>query len=348
MAEPRVNVLFPTVGRRVELVRCFRRAYEGLRLEGHVIGMDMDPLAPALQVVDRPYLVPRLDSPDYLPALLEVCRREAVDLIVPLIDADLDVLVRHRDELAAAGMQVAVSSPAVIALTRDKWRTTQFFRRLGLATPASWLPEQLRPDEARYPLFIKPRDGNGGKHAYRVNDARELTFFLQYVPDPIVQRLLSGPEITTDVVCDLAGAVLGVVSRQRIEVRVGEVAKGVTMRDPRIVDACVRIAAALPACGPITVQCFLHEGVPHFTEINARLGGGIPLGIAAGVDAPRQLLAAVAGLAIARPRIGDYRTDLYMTRFDDSFMLTAGQRARVARRVAPIERTAPIPAPPPA
>src|SRR5207302_10376628 len=114
-----------------------------------------------------------------------------------------------------------------------------------------------------------------------------------------------------------------------MRVRVGEVPKGVQVGRSGIRGACLPIAAALPACGPITVQCFLHEGVPHFTEINARLGGGIPLGIAAGVDAPRLLLAAVAGLAIARPRIGDYRTDLYMTRFDDSFMLTAGQRARV-------------------
>jgi carbamoyl-phosphate synthase large subunit len=135
------------------------------------------------------------------------------------------------------------------------------------------------------------------------------------------------------------------VSRERIEVRVGEVAKGVTIRDQRILDACVRIAAALPASGPITVQCFLHDGVPHFTEINARLGGGIPLGIAAGVDAPRLLLAAVAGLPVARPRLGDYRTDLYMTRFDESFMLTAGQRARVAPRVALVEGAAPVPPP---
>ena len=93
MAEPRVNVLFPTVGRRVELVRCFRRAYEGLRLEGHVIGMDMDPLAPALQVVDRPYLVPRLDSPDYLPALLEVCRREAVEAFGEQVVGGVDELL---------------------------------------------------------------------------------------------------------------------------------------------------------------------------------------------------------------------------------------------------------------
>ncbi|MCZ7667705.1 MAG: ATP-grasp domain-containing protein [Chloroflexi bacterium] len=111
------------------------------------------------------------------------------------------------------------------------------------------------------------------------------------------------------------------VSRQRIEVRWSEVAKGVTIHNPEIEAACAQIAAALPAIGPITVQCMMKEGVPYFTEINARLGGGVPLGIAAGVDTPRYLLAQAAGLDVAAPPLGSYQTGLHLTRFDDSFFL---------------------------
>src|SRR5206468_1918939 len=132
-----------------------------------------------------------------------------------------------------------------------------FFQRLGIATPRSWLPGQLDPAQAEYPLFIKPRCGGATKHAFKVNDARELIFFSDYVPSPIIQEYLPGPEITNDVICDLEGEVLAVVSRQRIEVRWGEVAKGVTMYDPAISNACLQTAHALPAIGPITVQCIL-------------------------------------------------------------------------------------------
>ena len=322
-----VNVLFTSVGRRVELVRCFRRAFDSLGLAGQVVGLDIDPLAPALQVVDRPYLVPRLRSPDFIPTLVEICQREAVDLILPLIDPDIAVLACHRATLEATGARVAVVSPQAAETAADKWLTTRFFHSLGIATPGSWLPQNLDPATARYPLFIKPRRGSAGQDTHRVDNARELEFFLGYVPDPLIQELVPGPEITSDVVCDLDGALLGVVSRRRIEVRTGEVAKGVTVRDERILDACARIARALPGVGPITVQCLMRDDVPHFTEINARLGGGIPLGIAAGVDAPRLLLARTAGLPVEIPPLGSYRIGLYMTRFDDSFLLTEGDRA---------------------
>lgn len=325
-----INALFTSVGRRVELLRAFRQAYKALALEGRIVALDIDPLAPALQLADRPYIVPRLDSPDYIPTLVEICRREQIGLIFPLIDPDIPVLARHRTEIEATGARLAVVPETSVATVNDKWLTTQFFQDLGLPTPRSWLPEQLDPTRAAYPLFVKPRGGSAAQNAFKVRDAREAGFFLDYVSEPIIQEFLPGPEITNDVICDLHGDVLAVVSRRRIEVRWGEVAKGVTICDPQITDACVKIAQALPAIGPITVQCLMKDGVPHFTEINARLGGGVPLGIAAGADSPRWLLARAAGLPIEIPPLGSYKTGLYITRFDDSFFLTETEREQLA------------------
>lgn len=325
-----MNILFTSVGRRVELLRAFKQAYQSLGLAGKIVAADIDPLAPALQLADRPYIVPRLDAPNYIPALVEICQREQVALIFPLIDPDISVLAQHRASIEATGARLAVIPYAAVATVNDKWLTTQFFQRLGLPTPRSWLPNQIDAARTEYPLFIKPRGGSAAKNTFKARNARELEFFLDYVPEPLVQEFLPGPEITNDVICDLAGEVLAVVSRQRIEVRWGEVAKGVTLYDPQITDACVKIAHALPAVGPITVQCMLKDGIPHFTEINARLGGGVPLGIAAGVDSPRWLLARAAGLPIEIPPLGSYRTGLYLTRFDESFFLSEDERARLA------------------
>ena len=68
-----INVLFTSIGRRVELMKAFKRAYNELKLSGNIIGLDIDPLAPALREVDCPYLVPRLTSDDYFPALKKIC-----------------------------------------------------------------------------------------------------------------------------------------------------------------------------------------------------------------------------------------------------------------------------------
>ena len=325
-----INILFASAGRRVELLRAFRNAYESLGLEGRIIALDIDPLAPALQVADRYYMVPRLDSPEYVPALLEICSREKPAIIFPLIDPDIPVLAQHREELEATGARVAAVSSEAARITSDKWKTVEFFNSLGLRTARSWLPEQLDPDSAEFPLFIKPRDGSASQHTFKIENVSELEFFSGYVPRPIIQEYLPGPEITSDITCDVDGNVLGVVSRRRIEVRSGEVSKGVTVRDKGIIEACVKIAKGLPAIGPVTAQCMMKDGVPHFTEINARLGGGIPLAVASGADSPRWLLARAAGVPVDIPPLGSYRENLFMTRYDGSFLLNEGDRDDVA------------------
>jgi carbamoyl-phosphate synthase large subunit len=327
-----MNVLFTSVGRRVELLRAFRSAMETLGIDGRLVAVDTDPLAPALRVADLGYLVPRLDDPRYVPSLRDVCERQRISLVFPLIDPDIPVLSANRVVLESVGARVAVVDERAVAIVADKWCSNEFFRRIRLPAPASWLPGQIDPVAADYPLFIKPRRGSASQHAFEVRNERELRFFLEYVPDPIVQEYLPGAEITSDVVCSPDGELLGIVSRRRIQVRAGEVLRGVTVHEPDIIDACAKIAAELPAAGPITVQCILKDGVAHFTEINARLGGGVPLGIAAGVDAPRLLLAAAAGLDIPKPPLGHYAAGLYATRFDDSLFLTEDDLNDVASR----------------
>ncbi len=300
-----------------------------LRLSGTVAATDIDATAPALRVVDHPYLVPRISAPDYVQTIVAICKRDRVKTIFPLIDPDLSILADNRSLFEEAGVSPVVVDPHAVALTGDKWLTTEFFRKLGLTTPATWLPTDIAGSRLTYPVFIKPRHGSAAQHTYPVRSDQEMAFFLNYVPDPIIQDYLPGPEVTSDVICDLHGSILSIVSRQRVEVRSGEVAKGVTVYNPTIIEACVRIAEALPAIGPITVQCMMKDGVPHFTEINARLGGGAPLGIAAGADWPRWLLARIAGIPVEIPPLGSYRTGVYMTRFDDSFFLTEADLAKM-------------------
>lgn len=316
------SILLTSAGRRVELARAFRHAYKKLGVSGKVIAVDTDPLAPALQVADRSYIVPPLESKEYIPSLVRICRDEQVRLIFPLIDPDIAVLAANRDELEGTGAKLASVPLWAAKITADKWETLGFFRSLDLITPMSWKAVKDIPDDVNFPLFIKPRLGSAGKHTFKVNDRRELGFFATYIADPIVQEFLTGPEITSDVICDTDGKVLSVISRQRIEVRWGEVAKGVTLYDPRIGDSCRKVAHALQARGPITVQCFMKDDSPVFSEINARLGGGAPLGIAAGADWPSWLLASVAGVPVEIPPMGSYRRGLYMTRFDESHFLT--------------------------
>ena len=337
-----INVLFTSVGRRVELLRAFRQAYQDQGLKGHIVAADIDPLAPGLQIADRAFLVPEVGDPHHIPTLAEIARREAIHLIFPLIDPDIPALAEGRQELEAHGARLAVVPLRAARIAHDKWLTYEFLTGIGVATPRSWIPQGLPRVPLSYPLFIKPRVGSAGRQAVQVEDQRQLDFFLQEIPQPIVQEYLPGPEVTSDVSCGLDGQLWAVVSRQRIEVRWGEVAKGRTILQEAILQGCQAIAAGLQAIGPITVQCMLRSGQPYFTEINARFGGGLPLGIAAGVPSPHWYLAQAAGLPVEPPPLGSYRIGLYLTRHDESTFLTEADYGRMqSRRLGEGEHVAP-------
>jgi carbamoyl-phosphate synthase large subunit len=319
-----VNVLFTSSGRRVELLRAFRRAYASLEMAGKIHGTDIDPLAASLQVVDVAHLVPRLTDPAYIPTLLEIIRREQISLVFPLIDPDIPVLAKHAPIFAEIGALVMTPPREGVRTATDKWKTHQAFRRMRVPAARSWLPEDLPKSGLAFPLFIKPRCGSAGIGAFRVEDRTELEYHLSRTEDPIVQECLPGPEITCDVMCSRTGKVWSVVLRKRLEIRAGEVSKGVTVWDERIAGHCETVAKGIQAKGPITIQCILREGEPFFTEINARFGGGCPLGIAAGADYPRWYLAEAAGREPDVPARGAYQIGLQMTRFDDSFFFLHG------------------------
>ena len=150
------NTLFLSVGRRVELLRACRRAYQTLDLRGEVIGVDADWLAPALRVADKAYLVPRLDSPDFLPTLLGICRAARVDLIFPLIDPDVLTLARHRQALEATGAQLAVVSAEAAAVAADSAAQTG---ALFVGPEGGWSPAERGALLARgfAPVGLGPR-----------------------------------------------------------------------------------------------------------------------------------------------------------------------------------------------
>jgi carbamoyl-phosphate synthase large subunit len=328
-----VNLLLVSAGRRVELVRLFRKAYADLGLSGRILATDIDPLAPALQEVDAYFITPRVDDPQFVPALARLCRTESISLIFPLIDPAIPILAARRDEIEASGARLAAVSAAAAERTRDKWQFHRWLSDRGFAAPEAWLPEDL-PSRPAFPLFIKPRFGSAGRQAVRVDDAEALAFYLPRAEQPVIQAYLDGPEVTNDVFCSLGGEVWAVVSRRRIEVRWGEVHKGVTVREPALLEACAAMARALPAAGPITIQCLLQDGEPRFTEINARFAGGMPLAVAAGVPAPLWYLQEAAGMTVAAPPLGTYREGVYLTRYDESFFLEGrGDEPLASRRL---------------
>ena len=179
-------VLFTCAGQRVDIVSAFRRA------GATTIAADSNELAPTLYHADRRALVPLVADEGYVPALAALVREHDVSLVVPLTDLDQELLARNRDALAPA--LLLVPDAGVCETMGDKYLAHCFFVEHGIASPRSWLPGEV-PDEARFPVLVKVREGFGSRHIYRAADPEELAFFLRYTTvDSFVQEACLGEE----------------------------------------------------------------------------------------------------------------------------------------------------------
>jgi carbamoyl-phosphate synthase large subunit len=307
-------VLFTCAGQRVDIVSAFGRA------GALTVAADVNPLAPALYHADRHALVPRIDDPRYIPALAELVLLHDVRLIVPLTDLDHLRLVDARDELGAL---VLLPDRDVLEAVNDKYLAHRRFLELGIPSPPTWLPDAL-PDDLRFPVLVKQREGFGSRNIYRCETRAELDFHLARTPvASMVQHCCDGEEFSIDVFCDLESRCLNAIPRTMIESKGGESIKGMTIRDEELIEHGRFVAETLGLRGPANIQCF-REGDEHqVTDINPRFGGAFPLPRAAGSGYP-ELAIALANGERPEPRLGEFREGIVMTRFFSHLILAPG------------------------
>ena len=281
-----------------------------------VLAGDRDPLAPALYLADEGIKLPALADPAYIETLLKIATDRSVRMIVPTIDTELGLLSRHAAEFREHGCVAVISSPRMIEIAGDKWKTANEYAAEGIRTPRSWLPEAFDLNELPEHLFVKPRDGSASQHTYSVKRSNLLRK-LSEVPNAIVQEKLLGPEVTIDGLIDFDGHPIHYVPRTRIKTIGGESVQGVTIAGDEIRDwliRCMEVTAGFGAIGPVTLQAFLTPDGPVLTEINPRFGGGYPLTAAVGGNYPQWLLEMLDGKKFA-PCFGAYKKNVYMTRY---------------------------------
>lgn len=293
-----MNLLFTSVGRRVELMQAFKQAAESLEIELTVYGADISDSAPALCFCDQTVIVPRINHPDYIPFLLEICAKEKIDGLIPTIDTDLLLLAQNKEKFRAIGTQVFISATDKIALCRDKRLTADYFHSVGLESPSP--VDDVKKYAGGFPAFIKPKDGSSSIFAYKVNNAQELASYAAQVPDYIIQPFIGGTEYTVDIFCDLAGNPVFITPRIRLAVRAGEVLKTQIVQDQQIIEEMKQLLKDYKPCGAITVQLIRQDdtGVDYYIEINPRFGGGAPLTIKAGADSAQALMQLLQGKSL--------------------------------------------------
>ena len=312
-----MNILFCSAGRRVELLKDFRKSMDE---DDRIIAADLSRLAPALYVADAHYLVPRIDAPDYLDTILDICRRENINAVTTLIDPEIELLAKNRARLEEIGVEVLAPYAETAELCFDKFKMYQYLTAHGVPTPDTWgdyasAMAAVENGSLAFPVFVKPRTGSGSVGARRVQDADTLKALCEADSSLIIQRLMHG-DLDADVYIDtISHKAVSAFSKRKLETKIGGASKTISFKDEKLFDFIRRITELLKFNGPVDMDFFYQDGTYYLSEVNPRFGGAYLHAYGAGVDFIKLIKNNLNGMENA-PAFGNYENDVVMMMYD--------------------------------
>jgi carbamoyl-phosphate synthase large subunit len=315
-------ILLTGAGKRYDIVSCFAALTK-------TIVADPSPLAPAQYAAQVRVAVPRMNDPEYVPALMALCVEHGVGAVLPLTDLDIEILARGLEE---HGLPALVPSAAVAHATYDKYEAHLLLARLGLPSPPTVLPEDDL-DALSYPVMVKPRRGSGARSIHLAHDPAQARFFIDYVQqapsaarpkglpgrEPVmVQRAMGGDELSIDCLGNRDGRCVNAIPRTMLESRGGESIKGQAIHDDELIELGRTAMEALSVRGPATIQVFRDPEIGlGITDVNPRFGGAFPAPAYAALPGrtyPELIVRMAAGEHV-EPHVGEFRAGMTFTRY---------------------------------
>jgi len=300
---------------------------------GHdVFAADMSEASAGLFMVPERnrLIVPPGKSHEFVPVLVETCRRLAIDILIPTVDCELVPCARAEAEFNATGTALMTSPADALELCLDKYA---LLRRVELAAPVgkfALYDDKFQAEEWQFPVVVKPRTGSGSRGVLVIHRPAELAV----VPKDgthLVQEYLPGDEYSVDVLSTNEGEVRACVPRERVKQDSGVAVVARTLHDPELENYARFIAQRLGLQYVSNIQFKRdRKGVPVLLEVNARFPGSNCITIGAGIDMPVLALNHAMGFGI--PENLEFR-EVEMVRYLQEQILSKGslRRTRGAR-----------------
>lgn len=177
-----MNVLITGCSRHSkEIVECLKSNYENRPVR--VIAVDMNYNNILRYNTDAQYIVPKSSEPNYIPALIDICKKEYVDIVVPYITSELLKMSQSKKEFENNGIKISVSDEKSIEILNDKIMIADKFKR--------YMPRQMvvtnkyDTEEALHhlnyphkPICVKIHNSCGGNGFAVVDDTKAYNLSL--------------------------------------------------------------------------------------------------------------------------------------------------------------------------
>ena len=289
---------------------------------------DANPEAVGRYLHDKFETIPAANDPLFIPTLLDLCTREGIQIIMPLVTRELFLFAKHKNEFNEKGIKVLVSNKSALDIANNKSEFYNFLSERGLPLPEYRVVSEIKEfEDALYSLgypnkkvCFKPSVSNGSR-GFRIIDSSIDRFDLLFnhkpdstyisfdeaidilksrpFPELLVSEFLPGEEYSVDCLA-MNGEAKMILPRLRKKMLGGISVQGEFIQNEEIINYSREIIRHLELNGNIGIQ-FKKSDKGKFLplEINPRVQGTIVAGLGAGINLPLLAVKQELGLAIS-------------------------------------------------
>ena len=246
----------------------------------YIIGSDINKrhLIPTGKYLDEFYQSPFSAEKSYYPFVLDICKKEKIDFILPSFDSDQFLFSCDNVDLQKIGVRsFAISSKLIFY--HDKETTNRFLESVRIPVPKRFTKENVE-DSIAY--FVKPVHGVGSAGTYKATGAEIKNSDADF-KDKIIQELCYEPEYTLE--CFLYDGKIYSAVRERIASKSGVCTKTRIFKDKGLEQYAYKLAENAELPHIFNMQFMKNQDGEYVcTDLNLRTAGGMSLSYAAGWD----------------------------------------------------------------
>jgi len=315
----KMNILILSCGTRNKIIQYFKKELYG---NGLVLAADCSHLAPAIHEADQHFIIPKIHDKEYLDSILSICKKNNVKAIFSLIDPEINLLAKHKQEFLDIGTLPILSDYDVVEMCFNKYMMYEFLKINGFKTVRSYLDKDkffsdIEGGLIKYPVFLKPVKGSASINISKVASRAELEILFNQHDNLMIQEFIDGVEYGADVYIDMiSNETVAIFVKEKISMRSGETCKAVSIKDPILFELINKFVKKAGLKGIIDIDIFGINGEYYISEVNPRFGGGYPHAYESGVNMPKMIINNVSG-RINSDVIGGYDEGIYMMKYNE-------------------------------
>ena len=276
-----------------------------------IIGCDSHPKTWIIgsNEVDVFYQAPLISDVDsYLPFIKDLCLKEKIDYVVPMIDIEVDLFTKNREWFEEHNITLCISSAPTIKILRNKKLLSDFIR--DNCPSIRHIPTLMLRDVKdlpwNFPIVCKPYNGRSSQGLTFLYSEEEWNEFRKDA-DPdlyIVEPFIEGPVVMVEIVRQPDTKKVVAMTRRELMSTPHGLSTCVNIyQDKSLEDNCKILADKLDIRGNVNFEFLLDpDGEYHFVECNPRFSAGLEFSCIGGYNCVENHIKCFMG-----KEIDDYR-----------------------------------------